>query len=441
MLKGSKRRKSIFFLIIGLCLLLVGVEVTLRIAGYGRVKTNIVSLLERVEIDGITYLQPKYAHLANPEIGEIIPLPDGNQFVVLDNMHPFQVPTPRPADRLRVVVLGSSPAYGTKDTPPLAEALRVRLAEKYPDRTVEVADLSNRKENLEMMWLLVNDVLALEPQVVVISLSGAWPTLEAPRVRTAPPWHERLRRTLRRSVLLRVLWDRLSPAPAHADEPVRVYLPKPREFVDEYQEQEVNVSLNLLEEMQQSRRQGIIRLAEAFREAGIPTVFIGAISDVTGFRPLISRHTRRLSPEKLQRFVDAYSQACTLADRGECAQALIHFAQARDIDGRFANLYFRRALCRTQLGDVPGAAEDFFNAQRFDLSPERAALAPAQDPVAEIIAAGGRYVQPIDIYRRESDNPLPPPDWFYDLTHLSPVGQQFIARVAAEEVSLIFDKI
>jgi len=439
MSKGNNRRKSILLAFIACCLSALGAEIALRAVGYGQPTKPNISLLEKIEIDGVNYLQPKYAHLANPEIGEIIPLPAGGEFIVLDNMHPFQVPTPRPPDRLRIVVLGSSPAYGTRDTPPLAEALRRQVAEQYPARTVEVADLSNRKVNLEMMWLLAPDVLALEPQAVVISLSGAWPELDAPRVRTAPPWHERFRQTLRQSVLLRLLMDWLTPATVRADEPIRTYLPKPREYVGEYDEREVNVSLNLLEEMQRTRRQGIIRLAETFRDAGIPTVFVGAISDVTSFRPLISRHIRHLAPQKLQEFVDAYSQACTLADRGECALALMHFEQARAIDARFANLYFRRALCRSQLGDIKAAAEDFFNAQRFDLSPERAALAPAQDPVAEILAAGGRYVQPMDILRRESDNPLPPPDWFYDLTHLSPVGQRFVARVAAEELSFIFD--
>lgn len=419
---------------------IVAAEGLLRLAGVGETAPPRFSLLQKTTGPAGVVYQPKYTEVADPSIGEAIALADGNEFLLIEAMRPWRAVVPRPADTLRVVVMGSSPTFGLADTPPLASLIGQDLAGTPPFATVETIDLTNRRMTLEMMHLLVPDVLALQPQVVVVAVSGAWPTMAPPPADDTPAEVSRWRRLLRRSVLIKLLWDWLAPEGAIAAEPTRSYLPLPRELPDQFDERRAAVAKNVNAAMRRARDEQMLAVARKLVGSGRHVIFVGSLVNVVKFRPLLSLHRDELSAKQLESFVNHYAEGCTRADKGDCRGAVPEFDRANEIDPHFANLHFRRGLCLLALGNVERAADAFFAAQRDDLSPERAALAPGEEPVDELGALGVRFLNPYELLRQETGEPLPKGEWFHDLNHLRPDGQKLIADLIAREISVIFAK-
>jgi Tetratricopeptide repeat len=420
-----------------LAAVICGAEIALRLAGYGDAPKSRLSLLTITETDSGAVAEPKYVHLARPDIGESIPLPDGNKFLVIGPMRPFRAVLPRPENTYRVVVMGSSPAYGLEGSLSAADRVRARLPEFAPQPETEVIDLTNRHMTLEMLHLLVPDVARLQPQLALVFLSAAWPTL-APPPATDEAAGRGWRGFLRGSVLIRALWDWFAPAPAHAQENNRIYLPKPQEYPDKYLAGRVSVAKITNKTMRRAREEQILALAGELTEAGITTVLVGSFADLVQFRPLLSLHREPLPADRLAQFVDHYSQACTVADAGHCAAAVPEFERALKIDPGFANLHFRLALCYREMGREEAAAEAFFAAQRTDLSPERAALAPGQDPAPGVRALGAVYLDPYELMLRQLGRRMPDSSWFQDLSHLSDQGQTVLVDLVMTELPTIF---
>ncbi|MDP8225948.1 MAG: hypothetical protein P9L99_21485 [Candidatus Lernaella stagnicola] len=407
----------------------------MRLAGAGAPPEISVTLLKQTSTLEETFLEPKYVTLADPSIGEIIPMADGTQFVLIEPMRPFRVAVPRPPDVLRVAVLGSSPPYGLRDSVPASTYLRDKLADRVRPRRVEIVDLTNRRMNLEMMRLLVPDVRTLQPQAAIVYLSGAWPQLAPPPATPATP-PTALRKLMERSVLFRLLRDWFSPRLAHAARD-RAYLPKPREFPGVREQRRADVVRHANRVMRQTRDAQIIAIATELRAAGVEVLFVGPLVNVTRFRPLLSMHSDDLSTDELAAFLQHYSRGCTMADGGDCTAALPSFENAAVLDSGFANLHFRMALCYLDLGNQGAAEKAFFDAQRYDLSPERAALAPGREPIDAVETLGAHYLDPYMTRRAETVSSLPPQEWFVDLIHLTDEGQKILSQAVTDKLVTI----
>jgi len=399
-----------------------------------------VTLLTSSEENGVVHLRPKYAELDNPEIGELIPLADGNVFKVLSPMHDFDVVVPRPKNVFRVVLLGSSAAFGLGETPPLAGLLRDELEYRRVTKNHEIVDLSNRGMTLEQFRLLTPDALALDPSVVVVMLNGAWPMLAQPQLAPRPEWVENLLSVLQRSRLLRTIWQTLSPKPAHAQEATKRFLPKPFELSDSFELARTRHMVELRENMRRLRREQILAIAEPLRAAGVPVLFVGVFSDLVNLPPVISLHLRPLPEEEMSRFIHHYHTGNTQTDDGDCAGAVEHYKQAAKISPTYAMLHYRLGKCLLELGKEQAAREAFIEARRFDLSPERASMSPARDPVDEIKATGADYLDIEFALHHARDGGVLGQAFFKNVDHFNALGQAKVARVIAVRLVKLSEK-
>ena len=143
----------------GICLIIL--ELMLRIFNYGYDTSYVV---ERTSSPGAKAILNPCALL--PYIG---------LSGVYSNIEPFlNIPVEKPANNLRVVVLGGSAVHGSYHNIGLnfPRYLQAMLESRFPETKIDVVNLSYAGLNSSAMTRLVKDALLLKPDVVVLYQAG-----------------------------------------------------------------------------------------------------------------------------------------------------------------------------------------------------------------------------------------------------------------------------
>jgi tetratricopeptide (TPR) repeat protein len=150
--------------------------------------------------------------------------------------------------------------------------------------------------------------------------------------------------------------------------------------------------------------------------------------------PFASQHRPDLSAGQLGEWNEIFQRGRQAQAAGRFAEALTNYAAAGQIDVRFAELPFRRAVCELALGRTNAAGDDYRLACDEDTLRFRADSIINQT-IREVAAAQGiTLVDAEEECARQSADGLPGDALFYDHVHLNFSGNYLVAQMFAAEI-------
>ena len=169
------------------------------------------------------------------------------------------------------------------------------------------------------------------------------------------------------------------------------------------------------------------RMLEMARSAGTEVFLVTPASNLKDCSPFKSEFSEALTDDQTQQFKVLVETGLEAAKSGQTEQALSAFDKAESIDGRYADVHYRRGLVLIKLQRWPEAAAAFRRALQEDVCPLRI-LPSMRRTIAEL--AKQHDVPLIDfagIIEKRSEQGIPGSDYFLDHVHLTIEGYRLLA--------------
>ena len=330
-------------------LLLLGLEGGLRLAGYGRSAKFLIP----DDQAGSYRTNPDFVSLFMPGSFDLRPLN-------------IRVVARKPANTVRIVVLGESAAQGIPAPAfGFAPQLRAQLRARYPDKNIEVINTGIVAINSHVVYQIARDLADFSPDLFVVYLGNnevvgpygpgcaylsAMPPLSVIRLSV-------FIRSTRTGQLIGALLAKINrhgPPPAEwggmamfVDNAVAGDDPR-LEAV--YRNFEVNL-------------QDIVRVATG---VGAKTLLCTVVSNLKDCAPLLSRHRAGLSTEELAAWQRAFDRGRLAWRLGEFAAARTDLQEARRLDPQYADTLFMLGSIELQAGNVEAARSLLLEAEHWD---------------------------------------------------------------------------
>jgi lysophospholipase L1-like esterase len=338
----------------------------------------------------------------------------------------------KPANGLRVFVLGESPVlgwpFGTEYAFP--QFLGDRLAAAFPDRVVEVVNCGlNGIGSFHVRRLLEEEVVRHAPDVLVIYTGhGDW---LVPRPVEIPALLRRLAdvRLVQLAAVADARWRRWRHGQFDAQR--LKALNDPFGYARQRARGELTLSHAEAERIVQTFTTNLRAMVRAGERAGA-TMVLGTLSqNYRDFPPGASRHRPGLGPEDRARWRTLVEQAAASAATADCQTALVALDSALGIDPRPALTYYDRARCLDRLGRYGDARTGYRLASDRDEVP-MGARGASNDAIRAVAAETG--VQLVDVdgaLAAVSNHALIGQALFFDHAHPTFAGHVAIARTLA----------
>ncbi|MGE0144064.1 MAG: hypothetical protein AB7I19_09290 [Planctomycetota bacterium] len=388
-----------------------------------------------------------------PEVAERDPFLElsggGSKFgeTVIDGVPHFQVQhadlyshnnvrfrTVKEPGTLRIFCAGGSACAGWPHGPEQtwSRYLETALRAAYPDRKVEVLNVSGHAFPAYRVRPVVEEILRFEPDLLIL-WSGNNEFVEK-RNYAATAGAQRLARALsKHSRLFRLLLGGVAAAKK------QVLPDDNREAAAFMFAQFEQVALDLRADPEQFAAVldhyefTIDAMLSAARSRGVPTLLLTVPSNLRDWRPNVSRTI--LAGDALAQW-----QAATRAGRkamleGEFERAIVELRHARTLDPQCADSAFHLAQALERASQAPEAHAEYVAARDLDLTPFRASSAVLE----RLIAAAKRHpavavVDLVEAFREAASGAAPGYDLFLDYVHPTRKGNLLAAR-------LVFDAI
>ncbi len=342
---------------------------------------------------------------------------------------PCLIPLDKPADGIRVFVLGESAAMGMPDPSfGFARILEVMLRHCFPGRRVEVVNAAMRGINSHLITQISKECAGLYPDVLVVyagnnefnglygpktsvSFFGKHPTL-------IPAFH--LAKRTRTGQLFR----RLLGANPEARQ-------NRRQTRDKGYFQDCRTAFDDPERdwVYRNFRVNLERICRHGLDAGADVVVSTIGVNLRDCPPLGSLHRRDLDLPQRRQWERLHQQGIRFETVGEIEQAVCRYQEALEIDDHYAELHFRLAGCRLEIGDLEGARRGFALARDWDAMQFRAD-SRTNEIIREVAGGRARLVE-IDKALAESEaclDEIPGKEFFYEHVHLRFPGDYEVAR-------------
>ena len=174
-------------------------------------------------------------------------------------------------------------------------------------------------------------------------------------------------------------------------------------------------------------------IADLGRRSGAKVLFATVPVNLRDSPPFASRHRPGLRPDDLAEWEKRLAQGGAAEEQGRFGEALSAYRQAGRIDGEFAELAFRRARCELELKEAALAETAFRLALDLDTLRFRAD-SPLNDIIRRVAAAKGVRLIDADRQMALRAEGLPGEDLFYDHVHLNFSGNYWLAGLFAAEL-------
>ena len=352
-----------------------------------------IKLFDEEKSGNKTLYSTRYTRLPDPGRGELIPLPDGRSFKILDPLPYARFALPKPDGVFRAFILGSSPIAGFDRIPRMSRLMSKRLSEDF-----EIIDLSNRGNSALEIGIALDRILSLSPDAVLVYPGGIAPDFGPeilPKDLSKSNNPSQTTRMLRKIRIFRLLGKFLGIKQAHAqmttqkgaiikpmpfpdDErlPKESFFPKPQEFPEALNPPERKIQQGVVQEVTRAHERFYLKAAKKVGAAGATFVFIAPTTNMSDFWPLLSYHKEEMSQGELKKWLSAYTAGTVMQDSGDCAGALREYDKALALDDRYAALWYRRGRCLLGQKRQDEAMESFQNALACDMAPERSLARP-----------------------------------------------------------------
>lgn len=398
-------------------LVLGGLEAGLRLAGYGYP----TSFFLRRTING----QPVWVE--NWQFGwRFFPR------ALARSPYPLVMAQAKPADTIRIFVLGESAALGVPAPEfGFGRVLEVLLQERFPDRKVEVINVSMVAINSHVLLPIARECARRQGDLWVIYMGnnevigpfGAHALLGP----AAPPrWSVQTIVALKTSRLVQGLDAALAAATAQPEQP-------PQWQGMRMWRAAIGRDDPRIRRVHEHFRANLRAVLNVARQAGTPVVLCTVGCNLKHCSPFASLHRRGLTSAELANWAQAFQAGWAAETNGLFGQAVAHYRQAQALDDRFAELHFRLGTCYLALGQTNEARHHFQQAKDEDALQFR-----PDSRLNEIIrqqARQAQWVRLLDaeaLFAQHSPEGIPGRELFYEHVHLTPAGSYLLARATAE---------
>ena len=403
-------------------LLLGGLELALRLAGYGYPTAFFV----RNPVPGQTSLVENRRFSLRYFAPELMRIPNPVAFTPV-----------KPAGTLRVFVFGESAAEGDPAAAfGFARILQVLLRAQYPERRVEVINTAVTAVNSHVIRPIAREAAAQAGDVWVVYMGnnevvgpfGSGTVFGA----QAPPLP-----VIRATVALKatrtgqLMDDLLQQTSRRAG---------PREWdgMEMFLQQQIRRSDPRMARVCDNFRQNLADMISFGVGSGAKVVLSTVGSNLRDCAPLASLHRADLPADKTAEWKAAYEAGVALEQSGKFAEAFAQYQQAAQVDDQFAELHFRLGRCEAALGRTTNAHKHFSLARDLDTLRFRAD-SRINDLIRELAAEwqprGVRLADAEAVLAQASADGIPGGEWFHEHVHLTFSGNYQVARAMAEQIT------
>ncbi|MDI1337140.1 MAG: hypothetical protein PSU94_13235 [Lacunisphaera sp.] len=330
-------------------LLLLGLEGVLRLAGFGRS----ASFLIPDDQPGCYRTNPDFVSLFMPGSFDLRPLN-------------IRVAVRKPANSIRIVVLGESAAQGIPAPafgfPP---QLRAQLRARYPGKQIEVINTGIVAINSHVVYQIARDLADFSPDLFVVYVGNnevvgpygpgctylsAMPPLPVIRLSVFV-------RSTRTGQLLGMLIGKFARSG-----------PPPPEWggMSMFVDSAVAGDDPRLEAVYRNLGANLSDIVRVATSAGAKTLLCTVVANLKDCPPLLSRHRTGLSTDELATWQVAFNRGRLAWLLGETAAARQDLAAARRLDPQYAETLFMLGSLETQAGNPAAARPLLLEALHWD---------------------------------------------------------------------------
>ena len=350
---------------------------------------------------------------------------------------PFAIPTDKPRNTFRIVVLGESAAYGDPDPAyGFSRYLEVMLRNRFPGENFEVINAGITAVNSHVVLPIAEDLTRRQPDLFIIYTGnnevvgpygpGTVFTSSAMNIHA-----------IRASIFLRS--TRLGQVVTNS---FRSKQEKKQEWagMELFMDQQIRADSPQMTHVYSNFGANLAEMVKSARRAGVPVIVSTVAVNLKNCAPFGSLHRPGLSKDDLAKWSAFASRGVDLENAGQHAAALPFYREAEKIDPDYAELQFRIARCLWITGYYSDAAERFALAR--DLDTLRFRTDSKENDVIRSVAAAqdAQLLDATKLFSEASPNGTPGSELFYDHVHMSPSGNYLLARALFERASRMLPK-
>lgn len=332
---------------------------------------------------------------------------------------------PKPADTVRIFVIGESAAKGYPQPRNLSMAsfLQAMLSDAWPDRKVEIIDTGTTAVASFPLVYLVRDALRFDPDLFIFytgnnEFFGAYGTASINAAGSLPPWALRLMRAARGLALVQVLdgwiYGKSDENRTLMEQMIgRTFIP---------------ADSPLRESAARNLAANLGTMLDEVQAAGVPALVCTTASNESGLAPLGEDDTAGLDEAQQKELRRLLGEAQLASERDNHAHAVNLLRQATQLAPRHARARFLLGRVLAAAGETEPARTAFLEARDLDTMPWRPISLTEQAIRNTALTKGAVLCDVAEIFRKETPEGASGWDLLDDHVHLSLVGQARAAR-------------
>ena len=340
---------------------------------------------------------------------------------------PFVIPEEKPPRTVRVMVIGESAAQGDPEpTFGLARFLQAMLEEAVPDARFEVVNAGVVAINSHALVPIARDLARHAPDVAVVYAGNnevVGPFGPGTVLTGRPPGLALVRASLALGTTrIGQLLARLGPGARGA--------PGEWRGMELFLDHQVRADDPAMAQVYRGFARNLADVLAAFRNRGARVVVSTVGTRLRDFAPFASAHRPGLDPAALARFQDAVRRGDSAERARRLDEALGAYREAEAIDAGQAELQYRIGRAALAAGDEVTARERLARARDLDTLRFRAdgRLVQLTGEVARAAGTGVELVDGAGALAASSPHGLPGAELFWEHAHLTPEGNEVLAR-------------
>jgi len=344
----------------------------------------------------------------------------------------FSIPLQKAPGTYRIFVLGESAAMGDPDPAySFSRYLDVLLRERFPSMKFEIVNTGMVAINSHVSLVMARHLAKYKPDLFLV-YSGSNEVVGPYGPGTVLTSSSMSMPVIRASIFVRSL--RIGQLLAEGGKQHAEW-----RGMEMFLNKQVRADSPRLEPAYRNFESNLRSIVKVARASGARVILSTIATNLKDSAPFASLHRQALNADALRQWNSLAQQAATLENAGLCAEALDLYNQAANIDGQFAELHFRMARCKWQLGKFGAAKEHFVRARDLDVLRFRADsrineiirfVAQSSGPAAQLLDAQS-------LFASQSRNGVTGSELLYDHVHFTPPGSYLLARAAFEQMATI----
>jgi tetratricopeptide (TPR) repeat protein len=397
---------------VGPALLLLSLEITLRIVGYGHPATLFVET-ERKEILTTNEWFVWFYHKRRST-----------------RPHPCLVSAVKPEDTIRVFILGESAAMGTPDPSfGFGRILEVMLQRYFPNHRVEVVNAAMRAINSHIIVPISRECAGLKPDLFVVYM-GNNEVIGLYGPETFLGRHPALISALHRIKQTRVCQS----VRIGLKRGLSAFQPKEEtQTIEFFRRHRMALDDPRRKSVYRNYRNNLVRICDNGLRSGASILILTVPVNLRDCPPLASLHRNDLASQDLHQWESFYRDGIEHESKQNEAGAIACYLKAAAIDSHYAELHFRLGRCYLASGETKTARDHFSLAMDWDALQFR-----ADSRLNEIVRRVAEEYNSKKVYLVDAESALavndrcrdgiPGSELFYDHVHLRFDGDYELAK-------------